>query len=63
MEPCWHARRTREKPEAMVLVEVDDWAIALDPRISDTELAKYTSRFKFGKLRPLDSEGTDYIGR
>ena len=53
----------KHKPQAMVLVEVDDWAIALDPSISESEIAKYTSRFKFGKMKVLDAAGTDYIGR
>ena len=63
MEPCWFYERHGGRLRSQVLVEVDDWLIAVAPEIADDRLARFTGRFKFGKLKQVSQQGTDFIGR
>eukprot|EP00959_Pyramimonas_sp_CCMP1952_P165197 3452819-Pyramimonas_sp.AAC.1 len=63
LEPSWFVERARGELQAQVLVEVDDWAMALRESKEKNDLDAFQARFTFVKMNLLDAAGVEYIGR
>ena len=65
LDPCLYIRQDLNKPvpdrvEAMVLVEVDDFNVAVRPEFEEELLQELRARFKFGKWQRSEA---DFNGR